>query len=358
VDDKHRLPYYSSSAFVNGGRVALESERFPKFEKSLEREQGSVYEEDLSDILLISGGGVLAICMVYLVFEFMSKSPFVGMAELGALCGFAILTYGLYIRKREHEKYHFRGLSRRIKDGKRLLPIASMVANFQKPTENQPSLLNHSEVVTFFHEFGHLMHAITNKASYARFGLSGVLRDFIEVPSQMLENWAWKEEVLTLLSGHFEDNKKKLPSEMLKRMIKAKLLDIGSFQLRQVFYSLIDLKYHTEGAEDTTAEYIKLFREITRIELPDETTPDAGFGHVMGGYAAAYYSYLWSKVYAEDLFTKFEKAGFMDEKTGLEYREKILAPGGSKDPDEMVRDFLGRKSNNEAFLRSLGFGKK
>jgi len=249
-------------------------------------------------------------------------------------------------------------LNRRVKNRKCLLPMCSMMANFQKPTRSQPSLLTHSEVVTFFHEFGHLMHAITNKASYARFGLSGVLRDFIEVPSQMLENWAWKEEVLTLLSGHFEDSKKKLPSELLKRMIKAKLLDIGYFQLRQVFFSLIDLKYHTDGAEDTTAEYVKLFKEITGMEIPDYTTPDAGFGHLMGGYAAGYYSYLWSRVYSEDLFTKFEEAGFMDVKTGLEYREKILAPGGSLDPDEMVRDFLGRESNSEAFLRSLGLGKK
>ncbi len=249
-------------------------------------------------------------------------------------------------------------LNRRIKDGKCLLPICSMMANFQKPTRSQPSLLNHSEVVTFFHEFGHLMHTVTNKASYARFGLGGVLWDFIEVPSQMLENWAWKEEVLTLLSGHFEDSKKKLPSELLKRMIKTKLLDIGSFQLRKVFFSLIDLKYHTEGAEDTSAAYIKLFKEITRIEMPDDTTPDASFEHLMGGYAAGMYSYLWSRVYSEDLFTKFEEAGFMDEKTGLEYREKILAPGGSRDPDEMVRDFLGRDSNNEAFLKSLGIGKK
>jgi len=261
----------------------------------------------------------------------------------------------LFPREGKFKHYAVFGLlGRRIKDGKCLLPISSMVANFQKPTENQPSLLNHSEVVTFFHEFGHLMHAITNKASYARFGLGGVLRDFIEVPSQMLENWAWKEEVLILLSGHFEDSKKKLPSELLKRMIKAKLLDIGSFQLRQVFFSLIDLKYHTEGAEDTTAEYIKLFKEITGIELPDDITPDAGFGHLMGGYAAGYYSYIWSRVYSEDLFTKFEEAGFMDEKTGLEYREKILAPGGSLDPDEMVRSFLGRDSNNKAFLKSLG----
>ncbi|MBD3406549.1 MAG: hypothetical protein GF411_10585 [Candidatus Lokiarchaeota archaeon] len=200
------------------------------------------------------------------------------------------------------------------------------------------------------------MHVVTGKPKYARFGLEGVLPDFIEVPSQMLENWAWKEEILELLSGHYEDSEKKLPSETLKKMIEAKLLNIGCFQLRQVFYASIDMLYHTKGAKNTTEAFLDLFEEITGFDRIENTTPDAGFGHIMSSYAAGYYSYLWSKVYAEDLFTKFEKNGFMDEETGLEYRETILAPGGSRDPDEMVKEFLGRESNNEAFLRSLGIG--
>ncbi|MHA2374083.1 MAG: M3 family metallopeptidase, partial [Candidatus Thorarchaeota archaeon] len=248
-------------------------------------------------------------------------------------------------------------IERRLRDREYFLPITSMVANFQKPTETQPSLLTHREVITFFHEFGHLMHVVTNKTNYARFGLDGVLLDFIEVPSQMLENWSWKEEVLSLISGHYEDNTQKLPSDLLKRMIEAKLLNVGMFQIRQVFLSLIDLMYHTEGSEDTSGDFVKLYYDVTGFKLPDDITPDAGFGHLMGGYSAGYYSYLWSKVYAEDLFTKFEQAGFMNEEIGLEYREKILAPGGSRDPNEMVKDFLGRESNNEAFLRTLGIGK-
>ncbi|MFW9908531.1 MAG: M3 family metallopeptidase [Candidatus Thorarchaeota archaeon] len=249
-------------------------------------------------------------------------------------------------------------LERREKNGIVLLPITSMLANFQKPTPKQPSLLTHPEVITFFHEFGHLMHVVTNKTRYARFGLDGVLPDFIEVPSQMLENWAWKEEVLTYVSGHYEDTAKKLPSELLKKMLEAKLLNEAIFQLRQIFFGTLDMSYHTNAPEDTTTEYHRLFKEILGFSMPKETVPEASFGHLMGGYQAGYYSYLWSKVYAEDLFTKFEEAGFMDEKTGLEYREKILAPGGSRDPDEMVRDFLGRESNNEAFMRALGITKE
>ncbi|TXT56057.1 MAG: hypothetical protein BAJATHORv1_30441 [Candidatus Thorarchaeota archaeon] len=263
----------------------------------------------------------------------------------------------LYPRDGKFKHYAvFNFLDGRVKDGQRLLPITSMVANFQKPSKTQPSLLTHSEVETFFHEFGHLMHVITGKAKFARFGLEGVLPDFIEVPSQMLENWAWKEEVLELLSGHYKNPEKKLPSEVLKKMIEAKLLNVGCFQLRQVFYASIDMLYHTKEVEDTTQAFLNLFKEITKFDLMEDTTPEASFGHIMSSYAAGYYSYLWSKVYAEDLFTKFEKNGFMDEKTGLEYRETILAPGGSRDPDEMVIEFLGRESNNKAFLKSLGIG--
>ncbi|TFG29145.1 hypothetical protein EU528_10070 [Candidatus Thorarchaeota archaeon] len=261
----------------------------------------------------------------------------------------------LYPREGKYKHYAvFDFLNRRVKDGKALLPITSMVANFQKPTDKQPSLLTHNEVETFFHEFGHLMHVVTNQASYASFGLDGIKPDFIEVPSMLLENWAWKEDVLQILSGHYKDPDKKLPSDLLERMLKAKLLDVGALTLRQVFFSLIDMYYHTEPVEDTTALWIKVFPEITGMNLPPDTYPEASFDHLMGGYEAGYYGYQWSKVYAEDVFTKFEQNGYFDEKTGLEYRQKILSPGGSRDPDEMIRDFLGRESNNKAYLKSLG----
>ena len=261
----------------------------------------------------------------------------------------------LYPREGKFKHYAvFDFLNRRVKDGKALLPITSMVANFQKPTDKQPSLLTHNEVETFFHEFGHLMHVVNNQASYASFGLDGVKPDFIEVPSMLLESWAWKEDVLQILSGHYQDPDKKLPSNLLERMLKAKLLDVGALTLRQVFFSLIDMYYHTEPVEDTTALWLKVFPEITGMELPPDTVPDAAFGHLMGGYEAGYYGYQWSKVYAEDVFTKFEKNGYFDEKTGLEYRQKILSPGGSRNPEKMIRDFLGRESNNKAYLKSLG----
>ncbi|MFW9807540.1 MAG: M3 family metallopeptidase, partial [Candidatus Thorarchaeota archaeon] len=250
-------------------------------------------------------------------------------------------------------------MDRRIKDGKAYLPICAMVSNYEKPTKDKPSLFTHNEVETFFHEFGHLMHVISNQAKYARFGLGGVLPDFIETPSMMFENWAWKEEVLSKLSGHYKDATKKLPSDLLRRMIDAKLLNIGILQLRQVAYSLIDIVYHTEGADDTSEVFRRLFGEITGYAMPDDTRMDAGFGHLMNpGYTAGYYSYLWSKAYAEDVFTKFEEAGYMNTEIGTEYRQKILAPGGSLDPDDMVKSFLGREMNSDAFMKSLGLDGK
>lgn len=262
----------------------------------------------------------------------------------------------LYPRDGKFKHYAmFNFLERRVKDDTTYLPICALVTNFDKPTKERPSLLNHNDVETFFHEFGHVMHVISNQTDYARFGLSGVLSDFGETPSMMFENWAWKEEVLTKLSRHYKNPEKKLPSDLLKRMIDAKLLDIGTLQLRQVAYSLIDMTYHTEGAEDTSEVFRRIFQEITGYEMPNDTRMDAGFGHLMSSlYTAGYYTYLWSKAYADDIFTKFEANGFMNPDVGTEYRRKILAPGGSLDPDDMVKSFLGREMNTDAFMKSLG----
>ena len=266
----------------------------------------------------------------------------------------------LYPRDGKFKHYAvFDFMDRRVKDGKEFLPVCAMVSNYEKPTPDKPSLLNHQEVETFFHEFGHLMHVISNQSKYARFGLSGLLPDFIETPSMMFQNWAWKEEVLSDLSGHYKDPKKKLPSDMLKRLIDAKLLNIGTLQLRQVAYSLVDMVYHTEGSDDPNAVFKKVFAEVTKYTLPDETCFEAGFDHLMNtGYTAGYYSYTWSQVYAEDIFTKFEEHGFMNSEIGTEYRQKILAPGGSLDPDDMVKSFLGREMKTDAFMKSLGLDGK
>jgi Zn-dependent oligopeptidase len=350
--------------------TALENWDYTYYHHYLLREEYSIDQNEVKQYFPVKTviQGVLDVYQTVLNLDFKkTKNPDVWHEDVSEykvydkVTGDLMGKFYLDLFPREGKFKHFAVfpiLERREKDAKTLLPITAMLGNFAKPTKDKPALITHDEVETFFHEFGHLMHVVSNNTKYARFGLDGVLLDFIEVPSQMLENWAWKEETLTHLSGHYEDPDRKLPADLLKRMIDAKLLDAGIFQTRQVFYALIDMLYHTQKVEDTTAEFRKLYKEITGFEVPAGTYPEAGFGHLMGGYEAGYYSYMWSKVLAEDLFTKFEENGFMDEVTGLEYREKIMAPGGSRDPNKMVREFLGREPNNEAFLRSIGIGKE
>ncbi len=244
---------------------------------------------------------------------------------------------------------------RELPDGSYETPAAAIVANFSPPSGEMPPLLKFDEVVTLFHEFGHVTHNIFTRARYATFSGTSVSRDFVEVPSQMLENWAYSPDVLRRISGHYRDLAEKLPDGTIKRLIDAKNMDSGLAYLRQIFFGLLDMKYHTaRGRVDTTKVYEKLMKRIALVPMSPGTHPQASFGHLMGGYEAGYYSYLWSLVIAADLFGAFEATGVMDPGTGARYRELILAPGRSYDEAGQVEKFLGRASTEDAFLRSIG----
>jgi thimet oligopeptidase len=243
---------------------------------------------------------------------------------------------------------------RRLPDGSYQKPVSAMVANFDKPTKDRPSLMPHKEVETFFHEFGHIMHQTLTKARYGRFSGSSVARDFVEAPSQMLENWVWDPQVLPMLSGHFKDHSKKLPPEMLVKMIAAKNVNAGLVYLRQDFFASVDLRYHTAPKiKDTTAEYAEMMKDISQIPMSPGTHPEASFGHLMG-YDAGYYGYLWSEVFAQDMFSRFEREGVLSPLVGRLYREIVLEKGSSIDEMQILRGFLGRAPNDDAFLRSIG----
>jgi len=248
---------------------------------------------------------------------------------------------------------------RRLPDGSYQKPVAAIVANFPKSTAEHPSLLkhgSHEDVETIFHEFGHIMHMTLTTAHYERFSGANVAWDFVEAPSQMLENWVWDPGVLAGLSGSYKDPNKKLPDDLLKKMIAAKNVDTGLVQLRQLFFSEVDMEYHGQygGDVDTTELYSRLMREVSLIPMNPGTHPEASFGHLMDGYDAGYYGYLWSKVYAQDMFSRFESEGLLNAAIGRQYRDEVLAPGGSQDELDLVRKFLGREPNDEAFLKSLG----
>lgn len=239
-------------------------------------------------------------------------------------------------------------------DGTYQIPFVAIVANLNKPSGDMPSLLKHSEVETLFHEFGHVLHNALTKAKYSAFSGTSVSWDFVEAPSQMLERWAWDPQVLKKISRHYQTGES-LPDDLIKRMIAAKNFGAGGMYLRQDFFAQYDMTLHTaDTTPDTTKLYFELTKKIRGLPLTKGTIPQASFGHIMGGYDAGYYGYLWSEVIAEDFFGEFKKNGIFNPETGLKFRREILEKGGTLDEEKMVENFLGRPADNKPFLKSIG----
>lgn len=239
-------------------------------------------------------------------------------------------------------------------DGSYQTPFVAIVANMNKPSKDTPSLLKHSEVETLFHEFGHVLHNALTQSKYGAFAGANVSWDFVEAPSQLLERWAWNPTVLKQISRHYKTGEP-LPDDLIERMIKAKNFGTGGAYLRQNFFAQYDMTLHTAPKTlDTTKTYYDLTKKIRHLPLTKHTIPQASFGHIMGGYDAGYYGYLWSEVIAEDFFSEFEKHGIFNPQIGLKYRREILEKGGTLDETELVKNFLGREVDNTPFLKSIG----
>ena len=241
---------------------------------------------------------------------------------------------------------------RRLADGTYRAPLCAMVvSDWPAPEPGKPALLTHDDVTTFFHEFGHNMAALLTTAPYE--SLTQFQQDFVEAPSQMLENFTWDPHVLREITSNV-DTGKPMPDDLIAKLIASRCatdrLCNAYAAVRQIELSVVDLDYHTAGPNvDTTAVLDRVAAETTPIGLVPGTHPQASFGHLMGGYDAGYYTYLWSLVYAQDMFTAFQRGGLDNPAVGMRYRETILAPGRALDPTVEVANFLGRSMSTEAF---------
>ncbi len=241
-------------------------------------------------------------------------------------------------------------------NGKRVIaPAACMViANFPKATPDKPALFKHSDVETFFHEFGHAMHYVLGTTKLASCSGFAVKYDFVEMPSQMFEEWMWDKDMLKQVSSHYLTGEP-LSDSLIDTMISLKKFDSGAFLRRQAYLSLISLEYFKPGAEkDTQAIQKELFEKYcSTIAYNPNAHMQASFGHLIG-YGAKYYGYMWSKVFALDLFNQVKQVGLLDAGIGKQFVDKVLGKGGSADPNDLLQDFLGREPTQDAFFEDMG----
>ena len=248
-------------------------------------------------------------------------------------------------------------IRRRQPDGSLQTPVAYLTCNFAPPAGGKPGLLTHDEVVTLFHEFGHgLHHMLTEQDVSGISGINGVAWDAVELPSQFLENWCWTEEGIALISGHYQTGEP-LPKEKLEKMLAAKNFQGAMQMVRQIEFSLFDMRIHAEYQPGLNIYQVlnEVREQVAVIQPPAFNRFPNSFGHIFaGGYAAGYYSYKWAEVLSADAYSRFEEEGEFNEETGRAFRTEILAKGGSREPMELFKAFRGREPSVEPLLRHCG----
>lgn len=248
-----------------------------------------------------------------------------------------------------------------LPDGRYQRPVCALVCNFPPPQPDKPSLMSHDEVVTIFHEFGHAMHTILTRAKYSRFSGTSVPQDFVEAPSQMLENWAWDKKVLDSFAADYRDPTKKIPEDILDQLKASRLATMGTYYRRQLSFGLMDLALHTQIHSTNADDVLPLSNEVlsdVSLPVPPDTAFVAYFGHITG-YGAGYYGYAWADAIAADMDTVFEDSpdGHFDIKAGMRMRNEIYAMGDSRDINVSIEKFLGRPRSLEPFLKKIGVDK-
>lgn len=242
-----------------------------------------------------------------------------------------------------------------LEDGQMKRPHVVNVCNFTKPTKSTPSLLTHREVETLFHEFGHGLHSILSDVTYKSVSGPNVLWDFVELPSQINENWTLEEETLSTFAKHYETGHP-IPQELIAKLKKSKQFMSGSFTIRQKTFSTLDMALHT--ADPSTIKDVLSFereaiKDLVLLPYEDGCTSTA-FAHIFaGGYSAGYYSYMWAEVLDADAFEAFKQNGLYDPETAQKFRT-LMARGGSEDPMVLFVDFRGREPSEEALMKRKG----
>jgi len=240
----------------------------------------------------------------------------------------------------------------KMADGSRLLPIAAIECNFPRPGGAAPALMSHADAVTFFHEFGHVLHHVLSESELSTFAGTSVARDFVESPSQMLEEWAWNRETLAMFARHHDTNAP-LPDKLHAAMLRSRSFGRALATQRQLYLAAVDQAYHTRPLPfDTTKVLAEINDAYTPFKYVEGTHFQASFGHLIG-YDAGYYGYPWALSIAQDLFTRFKQAGLLDAKTAADYRASILAPGDGDDAAKLVERFLGRPPSDAAYRAFL-----
>ena len=248
----------------------------------------------------------------------------------------------------------------KIEDGKETRPLVSLVMNFTKSTETAPSLLTFDELETFLHEFGHALHGMLGEGKYESQTGTNVYRDFVELPSQLMENWATEKEFLDLWAVHYETGEP-MPAEIVDRIVAAQNYLAAYANVRQLSFGMTDMAWHTltEPFEGDVEQFEAVSMAPTQV-LPvvPGTAMAPAFGHIFsGGYAAGYYGYKWAEVLEADAFSLFKEKGIFNREAASSFRENVLAKGGTEHPMELYVRFRGHKPETRALIEKMGLGK-
>ncbi|HQE54011.1 MAG: M3 family metallopeptidase [Bacteroidales bacterium] len=245
-------------------------------------------------------------------------------------------------------------------NGKDIRPIVSIVTNFTKPTDKQPSLLTFYEFSTFLHEFGHALHGMLTDCNYSSLSGTSVYRDFVELPSQIMENFAVEKEYLDLFAVHYQTGEK-IPQELVQKIIDSRNFQAGYFSLRQLGFGILDMAWHTitkPVTEDVDSFEKKILNPLDVLPPVKGTNMSVTFGHIFeGGYAAGYYGYKWAEVLDADAFELFKEKGIFNREVAQSFRENILSRGGSEHPMTLYKRFRGQEPTIDALLKRSGLKK-